>query len=201
MSFGNPVDFVQKIFDESIQIKAAFIQKNAVKMTEIAELIANRILQGNKVLVCGNGGSACDASHLTGEMLGRLSIERNALPAVCLTTDIGAITAIANDYGYHEVFARPLKGLSRPGDLLIAISTSGNSDNVYLAALEAHKLGVTTIGILGGNGGKIKPLCHHTLVVEEAYNSSRCQETYLVAIHALIELVDRFYLPINRKDR
>lgn len=140
------------------------------------------LLKGNKLLVCGNGGSAADAQHFAAEIIGRFETERHAFPAVALTTDTSILTALGNDYGYREVFARQVEGLGRAGDMLIGISTSGNSENVFRAVERARAMGITSIGLLGRDGGTLKDGVDRAIVVENPV-TARVQEAHIFILH------------------
>lgn len=147
--------------------------------------------QGGKLFFCGNGGSAADAQHLATELLVRLRsrVERPSWPAVALTLDPVALTAGGNDYGFEEVFARPLRGLARRGDVLFGITTSGRSPNVLRALQAAREMGITTVGLLGGDGGPARALCDHALLVPSA-ETARVQEAHIALGHAILELLE-----------
>jgi len=149
---------------------------------------------GGKILIMGNGGSAADAQHMAAEMVGRMLVDRRPLPAIALTTDSSALTALANDFRYEEVFSRQIAALARPGDMVVAISTSGKSANVILAVKAAKKIGCKVIGLTGGQGGELGGLSDFRLNVSAGQNSSRIQETHLFIYHSLVDLVDRFFL-------
>lgn len=153
------------------------------------ELAAQTLRQGGKILFCGNGGSAADSQHLAAELTGRFIKDRKPLAAVALSTDSSALTCIGNDYSFDEVFARQVAGLGRQEDLLIGISTSGNSGNVVRAVEEAHKLGMTTVGLLGRDGGKLRSLCSHSIVVPSQV-TARIQECHILIGHTLCGLIE-----------
>lgn len=153
-------------------------------------LIAGSLAAGGKLLVCGNGGSAADAQHLASELTGRFIKERRPLAAISLTTDSSALTCIGNDYAFDEVFARPLRGLGRPGDVLVGISTSGNSANVRRAAEDARALGMQVVGLLGRDGGAIKALCDVAITVPNDV-TARIQEAHILVIHTLCGLIEQ----------
>ncbi len=155
-----------------------------------ARLIYNTFSKGGKVLICGNGGSAADAQHLAAEFVGRYESERRALPAIALTTDTSALTALANDYSFDRVFARQVEALAAKGDCLIAISTSGNSPNVIAAVMEARKAGCSVIGMTGMNGKKLAGLCEVCVMVPSA-RTARIQEGHITIAHIWCESVDR----------
>lgn len=154
-----------------------------------ADACGDAVRNGHKLLFCGNGGSAADAQHLAAELVGRLVRDRRALAAIALTTDSSALTCIANDFGYDEVFARQVEGLGRNGDVLIAISTSGNSPNVIRAVEVAKPMGITTVGLLGRNGGQLGGLVDLPLVVA-ADETARIQEAHIFLGHVLCVLVE-----------
>lgn len=156
-----------------------------------AGLMAAQTLQrGGKILFCGNGGSAADSQHLAAELTGRFIKDRKPLAAVALSTDTSALTCIGNDYSFDEVFARQVAGLGRPEDLLIGISTSGNSGNVLRAVEEAQKIGMQTLGLLGRDGGKLRGLCMHSIVVPHAV-TARIQECHILIGHTLCGLIEQ----------
>ena len=156
---------------------------------EISEIILETLKNGKKILICGNGGSAADAQHIAAEFVGRYETDRKALPAIALTTDTSALTAIANDFGFEEIFSRQVKALGEKGDLLIALSTSGNSPNVNSAVMSAREKGLKTIGLTGAGGKKLASLCDICLLVP-AERTARIQEAHITIGHILCEIVD-----------
>lgn len=156
---------------------------------EIASACADALQRGNKIIFAGNGGSAADAQHLAAELVGRFVRERRSFPAIALTTDSSALTAIGNDYGFEEVFARQLSGLGNPGDVFVGISTSGNSPNVLRALEVAKEKGIISIGLLGRDGGKMKGLSDHSLVVPSDV-TARIQEMHILVGHMICEYID-----------
>jgi len=147
-----------------------------------ADLLARTLQQQRKILICGNGGSAADAQHFAAELIGRFEREREAWPAVALTTDTSILSAIGNDYGFADVFARQVEGLGRRGDTLIAISTSGNSENVLRAVASAKNKGMHTVGLLGRDGGSLAAEVDHAVVVGSS-RTARIQESHLLILH------------------
>lgn len=147
---------------------------------------------GGKILICGNGGSAADAQHIAAELVGRFGHTRRGLPAIALTTDSSALTSIGNDFGFEAVFARQVEALARPGDVLIGISTSGNSRNVIAAVQVARAQGVTTLGLLGGNGGALKDMLDHTLIAP-APDTPRIQECHILVGHIWCAMIDEAF--------
>lgn len=156
------------------------------------EMITATIRSGAKVLLAGNGGSAADAQHIAAELTGRFVKERRGLPAIALTVDTSALTAISNDYGYERVFERQIEALAMPADLFIALSTSGNSPNIINALKAAKALGCTTIGLSGRTGGDMSGLCDLNIVVPEE-NTARIQEMHIMIGHILCKAVDELY--------
>jgi D-sedoheptulose 7-phosphate isomerase len=189
-----PRDYILATYDESLAAKKAFIDSNIETIVKACEMISSAMKNGHKLMICGNGGSAADAQHMAAEMVGRMLIERNPLPALALTTDTSNITAIANDYSYDAIFEKQVQGLGQKGDVLLAISTSGNSKNVIKAVEAAKTKGITTISMTGGSGGKLKDFCDLNLNVELGKNSSRIQETHIFIVHSLVDVMDRFFL-------
>ena len=186
---------IVKAFDESIRVKQAFLRDNLEALTQAIDAIVAAFMRGNKLLLFGNGGSAADAQHIAAEFTNRFLIERPPLPAIALTTDSSALTAIANDYAYAQVFAKQVQALGKPEDIAIAISTSGNSPNV-LAAIEAcKKLNISTIGLTGGSGGKMIGKVDYMLCVAEGKNSPRIQETHILVGHVICDIVDQKLFP------
>jgi D-sedoheptulose 7-phosphate isomerase len=155
-----------------------------------AELMVSVLTGGNKLLTCGNGGSAADAQHFAAEVVGRFERERKALPAVALTTDTSILTAVGNDYGFESIFARQMEGLGTPVDCLVGISTSGNSKNVMLAVEVAKDRGIKCIGLLGKGGGEILGKCDLAVVVPGS-NTARIQEAHIFIIHFWAAWIER----------
>jgi len=155
-----------------------------------AEIIFETVSRGNKVLLCGNGGSAADAQHLAAEFVGRYETERTALAAIALTTDTSALTALSNDYGFEKIFSRQVEALARAGDLLIAISTSGNSPNVIAAVMTARTIGCKVIGLTGAAGKKLASLCDACILIP-ATRTARIQEAHIAIGHIWCELIDK----------
>ncbi len=153
------------------------------------ELIFETFESGGKVLICGNGGSAADAQHIAAEFVGRYETERKALAAIALTTDTSALTALANDYNFERIFSRQVEALARPGDLLIAISTSGNSPNVNAAVMAARQIGCRTLGMTGAKGKKLASLCDECLMIP-AERTARIQEAHITIAHIWCEIID-----------
>jgi D-sedoheptulose 7-phosphate isomerase len=154
-----------------------------------ARTIFDTFKAGNKVMICGNGGSAADSQHLAAEFVGRYEAERRAFPAIALTTDTSALTALANDYDFDRVFARQVEALASDGDCLIAISTSGNSSNVIAAVMEARRKGCKVIGLTGAKGKKLASLCDQVILVPSE-RTARIQEAHITIAHIWCEMID-----------
>lgn len=180
---------IKALFDKNIELHRAAKEILAAKIAQAADLIISVYGQGKKVLLCGNGGSAADAQHIAAELVGRFKKERRGLPAVALTTDTSIMTAVANDYWYDLLFARQVEALGDKDDVLIAISTSGNSVNIVRAVEAAKFKGLKTIGLLGADGGKLKDLVDIALTVP-SQESDRTQEVHILIGHILCHLVD-----------
>lgn len=189
---------IAEIFRESIHAKQVFLAEQSDALARAVDLVANALAADGKILLFGNGGSAADAQHISAELVGRFLGERKAMPAIALTTDSSALTAIANDYGYDEVFARQVRALGRTGDVAIAISTSGKSPSVLRAVDVAKALGVKTIGLTGGSGGTLAGVVDVSLCVSASILSCRIQETHILIGHVLCELVDRRLFGMQR---
>ncbi len=188
-------DLIVQAFDESIRVKQSFLRDNIETLIEVIEAIVAAFQKGNKLLLFGNGGSAADAQHIAAEFTNRFLIERPPLPAIALTTDTSALTAIANDYDYSQIFAKQIRALGKPGDVALALSTSGNSPNVLQAIDTCKKLAISTIGLTGGTGGKMMGKVDFMLRVAEGKNSPRIQETHILVGHVICDIVDRKLFP------
>src|SRR2546426_5249725 len=182
---------IRELFGESVRAKEVFLAECAGALERAIELVPEALAGGHKVLLFGNGGSAADAQHIASELVGRLTRERRPLPAIALTTDTSALTAIANDYGYDQVFARQVRALGAAGDVALAISTSGRSPSVLRAVDVCRELGIKTIGLTGGDGGTLAGLVDLCLRVSASTHAARIQETHILIGHVLCELVDR----------
>jgi len=182
-------NIIAEALREGLRIKEDFINKNTSKLIHLAEHISKAFKNDRKLLICGNGGSAADAQHLSAEFVNRFQLERPPLPALALTTDTSIITSVANDYSYDEVFSKQIKALGVEGDILLAISTSGRSENVLSAIRTAKKKGLYTVGFIGGDGGEMRKLVDLALVVESD-RTPRVQETHILAGHIICELVE-----------
>jgi D-sedoheptulose 7-phosphate isomerase len=179
------------MMEEGAALRRRMAAEGASAVLAVVAACERSLRAGGKLLFCGNGGSAADAQHLATELLVRLRarIERPSWPAVALTLDPAVLTAAGNDYGFEEVFARPLAGLGRPGDVLFGITTSGRSLNVLRALETARAMGIVTVGLLGGDGGPARALCDHALVVPST-ETARVQEVHIALGHAVLELLE-----------
>jgi len=186
-------DFILKAFADSANVKQQFARDHAGRIAQVAALMVTAFRAGRKVLLFGNGGSATDAAHIAAEFVGRYKRERQPLPAIALATDIAAITCIANDYGYEELFARQVRAHGQKGDIAIAISTSGNSPNVLKGVEAARACGMITVAWTGGSGGKLATLVDHPFVVPSNV-TARIQESHITLGHVLCELVEESLL-------
>jgi len=181
---------IQRIFDESGRVRERFAKRSKKALAAVVDLCADALERGGTLFFFGNGGSAADAQHLAAEFVNRYKLPRAPLPALALTTDSSALTSIANDFGYREVFAKQIEALARTGDVAFAISTSGNAANVLRAVATCKRRGVTTVGLTGGTGGKMADRVDHLLCVDGSADTARIQETHIVIGHAVCELVE-----------
>ena len=191
---ASPVEQLRAHFEESVRVKRAFAEAGAEAMARAASLVIEAFRAGRKVLLFGNGGSAADAQHIADEWTGRFKRERPPLPALALTANTSDLTAIGNDYGFEHVFARLVTAHGKPGDVALALSTSGNSPNVLVAVAEARRLGLHTIGLTGRGGGKLAGQVDVALVVP-SNATERIQESHMTFLHALCEMVDEALFP------
>ncbi|MFD2257528.1 SIS domain-containing protein [Luteolibacter algae] len=180
-TFKDSAQELAKVLEASLAIGPA--------VEHAGEAIVQAILAGKKLLTCGNGGSAADALHLAEELVGRYSVERRALPALCLNADATAITCICNDYGYEHVFSRGVEALGKPGDVLVGFTTSGNSANVIAAFKAAEQRGMITILLAGKDGGAARGTCDHEIIVPSG-NTARIQEVHTLVLHQWLEAID-----------
>ncbi len=183
------MELIINSFKESADVKLAFVELYAQQILEVGKIIAQAIKEGNKLLLFGNGGSAADAQHIAAEIVGRFKKERKALPAIALTTDTSVLTAVGNDYGFETIFERQIEALCMPGDVVIGITTSGNSENVIRGLSKAHALGATTVAFTGRKGGKVVDVAHYSFIVP-SYDTARIQECHITLGHVLCELID-----------
>lgn len=183
---------VMQLFNDSIATKQAALKILVPSIVAGGQLMAAALKQGHKIMSCGNGGSAADAQHFSAELLNRFERERVPLAGIALTTDTSTLTSIANDYEYNEVFSKQVRGLGQKGDVLLAISTSGNSPNVVRAMQVAHEKGVHIVALSGRDGGKMAPLLQapDVEIRVPANVTARIQEVHLLALHCLCDLID-----------
>ncbi len=184
---------IHKMFRESAEVKLRFAEQYAPRIEAVARRMAEVLRGGGKLLFFGNGGSAADAQHLAAEFVNRFLRDRGALAAVALTTDTSALTSIGNDLGFDQVFARQVEALARPGDLVVAISTSGSSPNVLRGVEAGRRLGCHTVGLTGGSGGLLAKAVDEAFVVPST-ETPRIQETHITLGHALCAMVDEILL-------
>jgi D-sedoheptulose 7-phosphate isomerase len=191
---------IQRSLDSSRDVLAAFVadSQNAAIIQRMAVALAECFQSGNKALSCGNGGSACDALHFAEEFTGRFKGDRKALPVIPLL-DGANLTCIANDYGFEQIFSRGVEAYGKPGDILLAITTSGNSANVIRAIEAARAGGLKVLLFTGKDGGKLHGTCDEEILVKST-DTERIQEVHMVALHILIESVERILFPENYKD-
>src|SRR5690554_1054908 len=184
---------IRQLFTDSIETKTRAMDVLGPSIEQASQLMVSCLLSERKILTCGNGGSAGDAQHFSSEMLNRFERERPSLPALALTTDSSTITSIANDYSYEEVFSKQIRALGQQGDILLAISTSGNSANVVQAIHAAHDRNMKVIALTGRDGGCMAPLLQPDDVEIRVPSSvtARIQEVHLLVIHCLCDLIDR----------
>ena len=184
-------EFVEQLFLESAKLKEEFVYEYSEDIVNLGILIAKRLEKGHKLLICGNGGSAADSQHFAAEIVGRFEKERKGFPAIALTTDTSALTAIGNDYGFENVFSRQVEALGKKGDILIGISTSGNSENIIKAVEKAKELNLFTVGFLGKDGGKLKNLVDKAFIVRHN-STARIQEVHLTLEHTICKIIDMY---------
>lgn len=184
-------DFLNNVDQKLLEMVMHFSRLPALapEIEQAAQMMVSSLTRGGKIFFCGNGGSAADAQHLAAELVGRFMLERAPLSAWALTANTSSLTAIANDYSYDDVFARQLKGLGSPGDVLIGISTSGNSRNILRAIIAAKEMQVTVIGMTGETGGKMAEMCDLCIMVPSSL-TPRIQEMHIAVGHLLCEIVE-----------
>ncbi|RLA27466.1 MAG: phosphoheptose isomerase [Gammaproteobacteria bacterium] len=187
---------IQEHFAESIAVKQASAEQIVQSIAKAGQLMSQSLLDDGKILSCGNGGSAGDAQHFSAELLNRFEMERPGLPGMALTTDSSTITAIANDYSYEEIFAKQVRALGRKNDVLLAISTSGNSENVSRAIVAAHEREMQVVVLSGRDGGRMADLLEDgdIEIRVPATRTARIQEVHLVVLHCLCDLIDTILL-------
>ena len=191
MNNDNKLNRLRLLADETVILRRSVIEQLSQPIIDTAAQISGVLGSGGKLLIAGNGGSAADASHFAGEMIVRLTAERNrqSLPAIALCVDPSVLTACANDYGYDAIFARQVEGLGHKGDMLFVISTSGNSENLVKAVKTARSQGLLTVGLLGGTGGTLGKLVDRAIIIPHP-STQRVQEEHIFIIHQLVELIE-----------
>jgi D-sedoheptulose 7-phosphate isomerase len=186
----NPTtSLLTRSLEEHLEAIQALLDSRLAEIAAAGRLICEALQAGNKILLCGNGGSAADAQHIAAELVGRYEEERRAFPAISLATDTSALTALSNDYGYEDVFARQVAALANAGDVLVAISTSGKSPNIIKAAAKAKVIGCKTIALTGGSGEPLASQCDLAVVVPSE-RTSRVQEAHILIGHLWCEMID-----------
>lgn len=184
---------IEKTVLENIELQKSLLLNNEFieSISRVVRLIFQVLESQGKIVICGNGGSASDSQHFAAELIGRFKSERDPLPAMCINSDVATMTAIANDYGYDNVFLRQTEGILMQNDILIGLSTSGESSNVYNAILEAKRKGIKTVAFLGKSGGRIKSIADEYILIP-SYNTARIQECHLTCIHIICNLLEEF---------
>ena len=192
---SNSVEVVKSALAEGIRARQEVLDKHVATLVEIGKICGGAIESGNKILLCGNGGSAADAQHLAAELLIRLrpDVTRQTLPAIALAMDTSTLTACGNDLGFEVIFERMVEALGNRGDVLIGITTSGKSPNVLKALTKAKELGIVTVGFLGGSGGPALPLCDYSFIAPTSI-TGRIQELHITAGHIVMELVEDYII-------
>jgi D-sedoheptulose 7-phosphate isomerase len=184
------VQFVQDKFLESARLKEVVSQQQSRAILITSQIMIDCFKSGGKMLICGNGGSAADSQHFAAELIGRLKIDRHALPAIALTTDTSILTSIANDYSFDKIFQKQVEGLACKGDVFIGISTSGTSQNVIQALISAKEKELTTIALAGKDGGHLSQLADYAIIIP-SFDAGRVQECHITIIHIWCELIER----------
>jgi D-sedoheptulose 7-phosphate isomerase len=182
-------EIIKNSLYDSLKVKEDFVNNNISEIIIIAEKIVVAFTNDRKLMLCGNGGSAADAQHIAAEFIGRFELERPPLPAIALTTDTSVITCIGNDYSFSDIFSKQVKAIGIEEDILMAISTSGNSPNIICAVEAAKDMGIYVVGLTGNDGGKLKDLSDSCLVVN-SNSTARIQESHILAGHIICRLVD-----------
>jgi len=189
---------IKRMIEDSIQAKEKMLEMHSQTIRQIAEQMCRVLENGGKILWCGNGGSAADAQHLSCELVSKFYVDRDALPSIALTTNTSILTAIPNDYNFEVVFRRQVEALGRKGDLIVGISTSGNSKNVIEALKKAREIGMFTVGFTGSTGGAMKEFCDILLNVPST-DTPRIQEAHITAGHIICYLVEKHFAEKRRK--
>ena len=189
-------DKISGIIQASIAVNQLVLDDRELigRVAKVTDSVCKTFKTGHKVMFCGNGGSAADAQHLAAELSGRFYADRDPLPAEALHCNTSYLTAVGNDYGFEQVYSRLLKGMGKPGDILLAISTSGQSANILEALRTARKMGITTVGMTGKSGGQMKPLCDYLLNIPST-DTPRIQESHILIGHIICQLVEAQLFP------
>lgn len=185
-------EYIRGNIEESIETKKKLLNDERLlqAIEEVSRVCIDAYEKGNKIMVCGNGGSASDAQHMTGELVGRYKLERAGIPAIALNANAAVMTALGNDYDYESIFAKQVVALGKNEDILFVISTSGNSQNTVLACEAAKKMGIITVALTGNGGGKLGELCDFVINVPSD-NTPRIQEMHILVIHSICGLIER----------
>ena len=183
------LDIIDRHIHEHLEIISAIDDSFKDKILSISRIMVSALAKGNTIFWCGNGGSASDSQHLAGELVGRFVGDRRPLKSLSLNSDTSVMTCIVNDYGYEQIFSRQVEALGEKGDVLIGITTSGNSSNILKAFQVANNLKITTIGLLGKGGGKAKNISQHSLIIK-SQSTARIQETHITVGHILCDLIE-----------
>lgn len=191
-TLGNLENLIEKGIGQHLEVFQNLLKNDISLIEKCGQIIVDAVKRGNKILLCGNGGSAGDAQHIATELVGRYEKERKGLPAIALTTDTSALTAIGNDYGFERIFSRQVEALAIEGDVLVGFSTSGNSPNIIAAIMEARRIGCQTIGLTGAKGKKLASLCDASVLVPSE-RTSRIQEAHITIGHLWCEMVESNY--------
>lgn len=184
-------DYITQSIIEGIRLREDILNNHQMlaDIETVGNLIVQTLQRGHKVLLCGNGGSAADAQHIAAEFVGRFVTERKGLPAIAMTTDSSILTAVSNDYGFDHVYERQIAALGTKGDILLSLSTSGNSTNIEYALQKAQSMEIITVGLLGRDGGRCKTFCDYSFIIQHA-ESARIQEVHIAIGHILCGIVD-----------
>jgi len=183
------INAINEEFNSHLEVIQKVITTMEIDIEKASIIIVDALKNGNKILLCGNGGSAADAQHIAAELTGRYKTERRGLPGIALTTDTSALTAIGNDYGFDRVFDRQVESLANKGDVIIGISTSGNSKNVISALKLGQEIGCKTVGLTGRDGGTMNDVCDINLIVP-SHNTPRIQEMHILFGHTICQIID-----------
>lgn len=188
---------IERIIDEHLSTVENMKKNCTADIKKIGALCKVALQNGHTIFFCGNGGSAADSQHLAAEIVGRFLKERRGMPAVALTTDTSILTAVSNDYGYEQIFARQVEALVRSGDVLVGLSTSGNSGNVVAALEMAKTMGAVTVGMTGGTGGKLIEICDACITVPSSI-TARIQEAHILVGHMICEMIDEVSVNVQK---